>query len=90
MLSALISLVGVAGLMVSGGSPLTTVDSADGSSTVFRRRTYSIDEIAVYLGISKNHAYAMAREGAFPTIRLGRRLIVPADRFDAWFAGESR
>lgn len=52
------------------------------------RATYDIPEIAAKLGISTNHAYALARERAFPVIRLGRRLVVPRDRFDSWLRGE--
>lgn len=51
------------------------------------RETYSIPEVAAKLGISRNHAYSLAREAAFPVIRLGRRLVVPRDRFDAWLGG---
>lgn len=29
------------------------------------------------LGIGRNHAYAMARSGEIPTIRLGKRVVVP-------------
>lgn len=57
-------------------------------SPIRPRRTYQIDEVKDFLGISRNHAYAMAREGAFPVIRLGRRLVVPRKQFDAWLAGE--
>ena len=50
------------------------------------RRTYTIHEIAPWLGISVNHAYLLANEKppAFPVLRLGKRLIIPAAAFDRW------
>jgi len=54
------------------------------------RRTYDMDEVARILGISRNHAYVMAREEAFPAIRLGRRLVIPRQQFDVWLAGDAR
>ncbi len=41
------------------------------------RATYSISEAAEHLGISRGLAYEMARQGAIPVLRLGRRLVVP-------------
>lgn len=40
------------------------------------------------LGVSRNFAYQMAREGRIPTIRLGKRLLVPKARLDAMLAGQ--
>jgi excisionase family DNA binding protein len=40
-------------------------------------RTISIEEAAIILGISRGTAYANAKTGALPTIRLGKRLLVP-------------
>jgi excisionase family DNA binding protein len=42
------------------------------------RRTYSVEEAAVILGLSRASAYNYARSGILPVIRLGKRLIVPA------------
>jgi excisionase family DNA binding protein len=42
------------------------------------RRTYSIEEAAVILGLSRASAYNYAKSGVLPVIRLGKRLIVPA------------
>jgi excisionase family DNA binding protein len=40
----------------------------------------SVDAAAQILGISRNLAYQMAREGNLPTLRLGRKLAVPVSR----------
>ena len=41
------------------------------------RRTVKIDEAAAILGISRNGAYNAAKDGSLPTIRIGKRLLVP-------------
>jgi excisionase family DNA binding protein len=37
----------------------------------------SVDEAAEALGISRGHAFGLAKAGVLPTIKLGRRLVVP-------------
>lgn len=40
--------------------------------------TISVEQTALYLGVSRAYAYQMAREGHLPTIKLGtRRIRVP-------------
>lgn len=43
------------------------------------RLTVSVDEAARALGISRAHAFRMATAGGLPTVRLGKRLLVPID-----------
>jgi len=40
-------------------------------------KTMSIPEAGRVLGIGRDAAYQAARHGQIPTIRLGRRLVVP-------------
>lgn len=42
--------------------------------------TYTIEQAAELLGVSRGLAYEAARRGQLPTIRLGRRLLVPRAR----------
>lgn len=42
--------------------------------------TLTIDETARILGISRSTAYEAAKAGTLPTLRLGRRLVVPVTR----------
>lgn len=42
--------------------------------------TLSVEEAGRLLGISRGLAYEAARRGELPTIRLGRRLLVPRAR----------
>lgn len=40
-------------------------------------RTLTVDEAAKILGISRNLAYELVRLGQIPSVRLGRRIVVP-------------
>jgi excisionase family DNA binding protein len=42
-----------------------------------RRQTTTITEAAKVLGIGRNQAYEAARRGEIPTIKIGKRLLVP-------------
>lgn len=41
------------------------------------RCTCSVEEAAAALGIGRSTAYAAARDGSLPTLRLSHRLLVP-------------
>jgi len=42
-----------------------------------QKPTFTVAEAADVLGISRGHAYELVRRGEIPSIRLGRRLVVP-------------
>jgi excisionase family DNA binding protein len=42
-----------------------------------QKQTMTVEEAAKLLGIGRALAYEMARTGKLPTIRFGRRLVVP-------------
>ena len=44
---------------------------------LMERLTYTIEEVADMLGIGRSSAYQAVRTGEIPTIRVGRRLLVP-------------
>ena len=46
------------------------------------RLTITVDEAAKQLGISRALAYEMARTGKLPTLRFGRRFVVPRKAID--------
>lgn len=52
-------------------------------------KTQSIDEAAKELGIGRNQAYAAARRGEIPTIKIGKRILVLKGPFTRLLAGES-
>ena len=51
--------------------------------------TVSVDEAAKLLGISRNLAYDLIREGRLPHVRLGRRILVPRFGLEQWLAQEA-
>jgi excisionase family DNA binding protein len=50
------------------------------------RLILTIDEAARALGIGRNSAFAAAHRGEIPTIRIGRRLLVPKVAFEKMLA----
>ena len=52
------------------------------------RLTYTIEEAAKLLGVSRGSAYEAARRGELPTLRLGRRLVVPRARLEELLGGD--
>ena len=43
----------------------------------------TVEEAAAVLRISRQSAYAAARAGELPTVKIGRRLLVPRARLEA-------
>jgi excisionase family DNA binding protein len=62
----------------------TTVQHTDDELT---RRTYTVSEAATVLGIPRAKAYECVRTGELPSIRLGRRLVVPVKAVDDLLSG---
>lgn len=44
----------------------------------------SVIQVAEVLGISKTSAYELVHSDDFPSITIGKRLIVPKDKFIEW------
>jgi excisionase family DNA binding protein len=42
-----------------------------------QRMTVTVEEAATILGVGRNKAYEAARAGQIPTVRIGKRLLVP-------------
>jgi len=51
------------------------------------RKTLSVPEAGAALGIGRSAAYEAARQGVLPTIRIGRRLLVPIVLLDRLLDG---
>ena len=45
---------------------------------------FGVKELQVLLGIGRDAAYALMRNRAFPSMRLGGRYIVGRDAFNQW------
>lgn len=48
------------------------------------RTVLSIEEVALILGLGRSATYESARRGELPTLRLGRRILVPVSAFSKW------
>lgn len=53
-----------------------------------KRCTYTMVEAARLLGIGRTVAYEAARQGQIPTIRVGRRLLVPRAALERMLRGD--
>ncbi len=46
------------------------------------RRTLTVSEAAQLLGIGKSAAYEAAKRGEIPSLRIGRRVVVPQEALE--------
>jgi hypothetical protein len=53
------------------------------------RLTYDVPEAGKMAGLGRNAAYDAARRGEIPTIKLGRRQLVPKVAWDRILRGEA-
>jgi excisionase family DNA binding protein len=52
------------------------------------RLTLTVGEAARLLGVSRGSAYQAARAGELPTVRLGRRLLIPRHALERMLGAE--
>ena len=62
--------------------------NATSAPPVAERLVYTVAEAGRLLGLSRNGSYEAAKRGDFPTIRMGRRLLVPKVPFHRLIDGE--
>jgi excisionase family DNA binding protein len=51
------------------------------------RRTFTVPQAAELLGISKNQGYMAAKRGEIPTIKIGKRILVPVAALERMLQG---
>lgn len=49
---------------------------------------YSIQEVADLLGISRSYTYELVRNGTIPVLELGKKRVIPKEKFNNWVNGE--
>lgn len=54
------------------------------------KMVYTVKEVAELLGISKSYAYELVKERKLLVLDLGRRKVIPKNRFDEWVRENSR
>ena len=47
-------------------------------------RTYTVNEIARILGVSRTQAYRLVQEGLFKSVRIGNAIRISKRSFDHW------
>jgi excisionase family DNA binding protein len=52
------------------------------ANEVMERRTYTVEEAGQIIGLSRNGAYRLVRQGLIPTVQIGRKLFVPRAALD--------
>ncbi len=50
----------------------------------------TVEEVARVLGISRASAYNLVHRDDFPTVSIGRRLVIPRDLFFGWIEKEAQ
>lgn len=50
-----------------------------------RKLVYLVQEAARMIGVGKNTIYALAKARKIPVIQVGKRYVINAELFDAWF-----
>jgi len=66
------------------GSRLTEGEPSMSGPSESASLTMTVDEAARILGISRNSAYEAVRRNQIPSIRIGRRILIPRHRFLRW------
>lgn len=46
--------------------------------------TLTVEEVGKRLGISRATAYKLVERPDFPTLRIGRRIVIPVDGLNEW------
>lgn len=52
------------------------------------RKTYTVKELAVVLGISLANAYNLVKTEGFPRLMIGNKILIPREALDRWINRE--
>ncbi len=55
-----------------------------------KKLTYSVPEMAKVLGISADRAYRLVKTKGFPTIKIGKRLLVSVAGLESWVEEQAK
>lgn len=55
-----------------------------------KKLTYSVPEMAQVLGISDFKAYQLVKTQGFPTIKIGKRLLVSVAGLESWVEEQAK
>lgn len=52
----------------------------------YKKLLYSVKETSNILNISSTKAYELIQQNKLPTIRLGKRILIPKDSLENWLS----
>jgi len=52
--------------------------------------TYTVEQVAEHLGIGRNSAYEGVKTGDIPSIKIGKRILVPVAAFEKMLSEAGR
>jgi len=54
------------------------------------RTIITIKEMSTILGIGRNTAYEAVKKGEIPSVKVGRRILVPSKALDKWLESSGK
>lgn len=54
------------------------------SKRIYEKRTYTVDEVAALLGISRTSAYEFVKRGEIKFVKIGASIRISKKSFDEW------
>lgn len=54
-----------------------------------QRRVYVPEDLMPLLGIGRSTAYELVNRRDFPTVRVGRKILIPRDAFERWLEAQT-
>lgn len=51
---------------------------------------YTVTDIKEKLGIGMNSAYKLVHRADFPSVRIGRKIVIPKDDFHKWLEKQAQ
>lgn len=67
---------------------MNTETASEAQEVPAERKTLTVPEAGKALGIGRNQAYEAVRKGLIPSLKIGKRLLVPKAALDRLLAGE--
>lgn len=58
-------------------------------TSVSRQRTYTVEDIAIILNISRSSAYRLIKERYFKSVKIGNAIRISKKSFDDWLDSRS-
>ncbi len=55
-----------------------------GSDPIGTKRTLTVDEAAAYLGVGRSKFYELVRTKQVPSVRIGRRILIPTRELESF------